>query len=338
MLTLQPHNARKNRIHHEGSDTHEHQRVSKGQGAQDPQLIVEPLRRSLIPPRVRAAATISFQQTIDRRNHRCRRCARREVQTQIVEGAIHVIGHGKRAIVHPHDAETLVVRQRLTRPRLEHKLRRKPDAADAQCFAPTIDHRHQLIADAHLVFERKGLTQDYLAPLVRTRKSPAAQKYAVEFLLTAILRQRNNLPSSRLGNSGQIQRHIHHHPRLDRCHSRQIRHPLGHRQWRTLQSREHIRHRMLLVIQGPRSLERQDQTPRHDHHRQATGHHQTYRQDLTFHPAKVSQQLTVERMNHFSTTSIAMPAGAAHCDANSRSARPTNAARDPPSRPSPRCA
>ena len=196
---------------------------------QNAQFIIKPLRRCLIPTRVRATTAIGFQEAVDLRNHRCRCRTRRKIQAQIIEGSIHVICHRQRAIVHPHDAETLVVRQRLTCPRFKDKFRRKPDAAHAQCFAATIDHRHQLIADAHFVFQRKSLTQNHFAAFIRSRKTSAPQKDTVKLLFTAILGQRNNLTRRRFGNSRQIQRHIHHHPRLDRRNTRQVRHPLGHR-------------------------------------------------------------------------------------------------------------
>ena len=167
LLTLQPHQPRQHCIHHERRHTQKHHGIRHRKRPHHAQLIIQPSCAVVLLPRVSPLRPILQQQPVHLRHHRLRLRPWRKIDAEVIESTVQIIRHGDGLVVHPEDPVAFVVRQRLPRPRLKHKLRRKPDAADDDRVAVAVDHRHQVVADLQLIRQRKGFTHHRLPSLVR---------------------------------------------------------------------------------------------------------------------------------------------------------------------------
>ena len=146
LLALEPDEPRQHRIHHEGGDAEEHDRIGDRQRVQHAQFVVEALGGRLVLAGVGPAGAVGREQAVHFRDDRRGIGAGREIDADVVERAVEIVGHGDGAVVHPDHAEAFVVRQGLAGARLEDELRREADAADFQGLAAAVDHGDEGVA------------------------------------------------------------------------------------------------------------------------------------------------------------------------------------------------
>jgi hypothetical protein len=242
---------------------------------------------------VGAKPAVRDEQSIQLGDHGALRGSRLEGDGHLVEGALHVEGLGQFLVIHPHHRERAVVGQRGPRRRLKHKLRREHDPRDAQRHLPSIEDRRKLIARTQPVNLRKRLADEDLSPRLRLEHSPTPQVQPVQQGLTP-LGHRGEPRHHRLRQSREVDRHHATHGRLHRHDPGNLRDAARDIVGGALHTREDIGETVLLVVAGPRALERNDETARHHHHRQAARHHERHGQRLGLQGAEIAEEFAVE--------------------------------------------
>jgi hypothetical protein len=98
-----------------------------------------------------------------------------------------------------------------------------------------------------------------------------------------------------LGHVGHVQRHVHHHARLQPLHAGDAPQLVGDVLGCALQPREHVREPLARVVAGARRGERRHGDAHAQERADATGQHQRDRDELAAHQRHVAQRLHVER-------------------------------------------
>ena len=293
LLALEPHEPREHRAAHEGRDAQEDGGKRDGKRAEDIDLVVEPLRRWVVAAVIRDEAAVGREHAVHLGHHRRNRRTRRDIEEHAVERAVELEGVGQLALVHPENAEAPVVRQRVARPRLEDKLRRKRDADDLQSLPRAVDDRSDGVPRREAVRFRESLADHDFIAAAEFREPSTAEEKSVQ-PLRAVVRQRDDGAIRRLGQPRQIERHISRDPRLHGSHARQPGESRAQGVRRAFQLTEYVSKLVLRVVGVARGFEREDEAPHHDHHRQPAGHDDADGKHLALHFANVAEELQVE--------------------------------------------
>ena len=297
LLALEPDEPREHGARHECGDAEKHRRERDGEAVQDVEFVVEPQRGGVVLAAIGDEPAVGREQAVELRHHRRSACAGREIDEDVVECAIEFKGGREFPLVHPEDAETPVVRQRLARARLEDELRREHDAHDLQRLPRAVDERGDLVARLEGVRFREGFADDDFTAAAGLGQASAAEEELVE-LLRAVVGEREDHAVRGLGEPRQIERHLPRHARLDGGHTGDFREARAHGVRRALHVAEDIGETVTLVVGVARGLQRQDEAAHHDQHREAARHHEADGDHLAFHAADVAEELEIERGEH----------------------------------------
>ena len=104
----------------------------------------------------------------------------RQREHDVVEAALHVEGRGQRLLVHPEDAEALVVGHQLARPDAVDVLGRQRDADDGQAAEASVDDRRHLIAQLELVGDDEAFAGQHLVGAAALDPAAAPQEQVVD--------------------------------------------------------------------------------------------------------------------------------------------------------------
>ena len=109
LRSLQRQRARQGNVQDEGGDDQEDQREHEAEALKLCQLVLDRPMRQLERAGNGAETSVRLEEAIDLRNDFFARRSGRQRKSHVVEATLHVEGGSQRLLVHPEDAEPLVV-------------------------------------------------------------------------------------------------------------------------------------------------------------------------------------------------------------------------------------
>ena len=256
-------------------------------------LVRQEAVRDLVAATVGAESAVRVEQTVDAVDHVELARAGRELERDVVEGAVEIEGRAQRVAVHPEHAEALVVGKQVRALDLVDVLGRDPDPDDAQRLPAPVQHGAQPIADFELVGVGEGLAGDHLVRAARLDPATATQMHVVQDR-RAQCRDRHEPAGRGLGQSRNVERHLRDDARLDGRDARDRRQRRSQRLRRALERGEDVGEAILGVVRGLRLEQRLVADPERHDRGDAAGDDQRDRDGLAAQMPEVAQQLAVE--------------------------------------------
>jgi hypothetical protein len=338
LAALECQGPRQRDVENEGPDDQEDRRQQPAEALQLLQLVADEPVRELQRAWRGSEPSVRREQAIESSHRRLRPHAGTKTQRDIVERPVQVHGCSERALLHPDDAETRVVRHELAGRDGVDILRGERRPGHGEAVAPAVDERQQAVARREVSGAGESLAHDHLIGAPRLDPRARAQVQIVD----AGPPRRGNRDEARIGRAlGGIsgQDGLRHHPRFDRGHARQSGDGGSHRLRRARQRGKDVAESLLRVVVGLRVAQRGEVRLVHHVDRDAGGDDERHGQRLPPHGPDVAHELAVQHAHPHGVTSSAR---APPC-ARLRAARPTLPARPragprgAPCRQSPRC-
>jgi hypothetical protein len=288
LLALHGDEAREHDIEQECRHAEENRRDDDSHRLKLRQLVLDEPVGQLIGARHGAQASVAGEETVDRRHRLRLGRASHQRERRVVERAFHVERRGKRAMLHPEDAEPRVVRHDFARANRVDVFRRQRDADDAQLTPAAVDGRADAVAGQEPVREGEPLAGEHLVH--RFRPPPPAEKRLVQ---NRLLARGNRDEPSRGGfdHPGNVERDIHddacRHPRDARDGGKVV----SHAERRALDHDEHVGKAEPVVVGSLGEPHRVEGAEIRDEHRDTGRDDQADRQPLAAGVPEVTQEL-----------------------------------------------
>ena len=218
-------------------------------GAQLLQLVVQGAVRRLVDAANGTEPAIARQGGIQRVDHATLVGVCRQLERDLVEGAIHIHGGLQRLMRHPHDDEALVIGQARTGVDLIQKFWRGGNAHDGEPLRPPIDGEIQLVAGGEAVCVGKGVTDQNFARRIGQQHAAGAQVQSVLLRLPAI-GQRQHRGHHRFVKARHFDLGAGSDARFHFAHTGNFAQAIGYAVGRTLEARPHVGEAVLLIQPG----------------------------------------------------------------------------------------
>ncbi len=209
---------RQDDVEQEHRDRQEDRRQDRRHRAQLRQFVREIARRQHAIAAISTATTMGREQPVDVGGDGARRCARREPQHDIVEGAVEVERSSERLAAHPDDAEAARLGQDVAGRHREHELGTAGDARDAQRPTLAAQQHGERRARPQAVRLRERLVEQHFGLLLGVRPTPLAQHEVVHHR-PAPGRERHHAGAHRLHHARQVDEPDAGDTRLGRTHA-----------------------------------------------------------------------------------------------------------------------
>ncbi len=254
--------------------------------------------RALVLAGVGAQAPVAGEQVVEPVDDVLGARAAPQVDSHVVESAVHVVGVRERLAPHPHHAVALVIGKDAARAELVDELRRLRGAHHGEPLAPALDDGVQGVARHEAVGRGEGVAQHYFVVAPGLDEPALLEIERVQVLVT-VLGDRDDAPGDRLVEALDVEVDRRDHARGDALDAGDAGDARAQALRRTLEAREHVGEAVVAVVGsagGVQAIERGDE---HDVGRHAAKDHQGDRRRLTPHLPDLAQQLAVERTHRY---------------------------------------